>query len=70
MDLLAAIANSPEKDSHYANTCLTILYTKEERLKRSVTGNKTKNTKMTDLGKKPMTPEKLKFIYGMIHTLF
>lgn len=45
--------------------------TKEEiSRKECITGNKTKNSKMQILEKKPMTPEKLKFIYGMINTLF
>lgn len=65
MDLLASFP----KDSKYENTCLIILYTKEEILGRSVTGNKTKNCNMADQQKKPMTPEKLKFFYGTYDTL-
>lgn len=70
MERLAEIPNTFEKDSCYQNTCLLILYTPEERLVRSVTGRKSKNSKMLNPLKLPMTPEKLKFIYGMLDLLY
>lgn len=60
MERLSAIKITKEKDSMYESTCLMILYNSpEERIERSVTEKKSKNSKMENLNKKQMTPDKM-----------
>lgn len=62
---MLSVPTGKENDGKFVSKVLLSIYSPQELLERSVTGNKCNNTKAKlQRNTKPMTPRKLAFVYG------